>query len=86
MSTEETNIAKNAVQTQMMTPVSLRDYFAAAALQGELSGDWDRKFDSYAKDAYLFADAMLRAREPPQRKLPEPEGKSFLNKIFGGLK
>ena len=46
--------------------MSLRDYFAAAALQGMLShADDFRKFSpqSYAIDAYKYADAMLRARE-----------------------
>jgi hypothetical protein len=44
--------------------ISMRDYFAAAALQGSLAclgsgGDWD----DFAKDAYKYADAMLKARE-----------------------
>ena len=44
--------------------VSLRDYFAAAALQGSIAwvgsgGDWN----DFAMDAYKYADAMLKARE-----------------------
>jgi hypothetical protein len=44
--------------------MTLRDYFAAAALQGLLAdngggGSWD----SDAKNAYEAADAMIRARE-----------------------
>jgi len=44
--------------------MTLRDYFAAAALQGSIAcigsgGDWD----DFAKDAYKYADAMLKARE-----------------------
>ena len=44
--------------------MTLRDYFAAAALQGLLT-DPQREglCDDYAKHAYLCADAMLKARE-----------------------
>jgi len=43
--------------------MTLRDYFAAAALQGSIAcvgsgGDWN----DFAKDAYKYADAMLKAR------------------------
>ena len=44
--------------------MTLRDYFAAMALQGFLT---NRKraliFDSAAKAAYKYADAMLKARD-----------------------
>ena len=51
--------------------LSMRDYFAAAALQGMCCNgfqpctnntppQWD--FDGYASRAYLLADAMLKAR------------------------
>ena len=43
--------------------MTLRDYFAAAALHGILAnggGSWD---EHDAKHAYLCADAMLKARE-----------------------
>lgn len=46
--------------------MSLRDYFAGAALQGLLaSTDPSRHvtFESYAECAYHHADAMLKARE-----------------------
>ena len=44
--------------------MTLRDYFAAAALQGlvanpESSGKWD----DFARDAYSYADAMIKAKE-----------------------
>jgi hypothetical protein len=41
----------------------LRDYFAGQALAGMLA-DSERSggFSTYAKDAYSFADAMLRER------------------------
>lgn len=45
--------------------MTLRDYFAAKAMQsliaGESQGEWDD--DATAKGAYRIADAMLRARE-----------------------
>ncbi|WP_312227594.1 hypothetical protein [Pseudescherichia sp.] len=51
--------------------MSLRDYFAAKALQGWLSTYGDSRshpvfsgtVDTVAENAYLLADAMLRARE-----------------------
>lgn len=42
--------------------VTLRDYFAAAAVQAmDLTTQYT--FLEYAQDAYRFADAMLKARE-----------------------
>ena len=45
--------------------MSIRDYFAAAALQGLLisSPDADCGMKGYVMDAYQYADAMLKARE-----------------------
>ncbi len=47
--------------------MTLRDYFAASAMQGWLasygSNDGAPKADTTARMAYEFADAMLRARE-----------------------
>ena len=51
--------------------MTLRDYFAAAALQGNLAGQsidvgyYEGKdaWDKAAKDAYAVADAMLKAKE-----------------------
>ena len=51
--------------------MSLRDYFAAKALQGLLSdpdtGPEDENLDAFIKDAavasYQYADAMLEARK-----------------------
>lgn len=46
--------------------MTLRDYFAAKAMQGHLSeGGWkcdQFHFDDVAKGAYRFADAMIQAR------------------------
>jgi len=43
--------------------MSLRDYFAAAALQGLLVDGGGGSWDDDAKNAYRAADAMIRARE-----------------------
>ena len=46
--------------------MSLRDYFAAQAMQGitsTLSGTAPVLYDAIADDAYEIADAMLKARE-----------------------
>jgi hypothetical protein len=41
--------------------MSLRDYFAAAALQGLVQGEFER-FRHLATDAYMIADCMLAER------------------------
>ena len=50
--------------------MSLRDYFAAKAMQGLLAGlladRMDVKWQSIAVDAYRQADAMLEARDAAQ--------------------
>lgn len=44
--------------------MSLRDYFAAKAMQGFLSCDSTALcWDEVADEAYAIADAMLKARE-----------------------
>jgi hypothetical protein len=44
--------------------MTLRDYFAAKAMQTMLGWDNDHtNWDSYAKDAYTMADAMLKHRD-----------------------
>ena len=49
--------------------MSLRDYFAAKAMQGLLSGSGDEDgyvgydADALAEQVYVMADAMLKARE-----------------------
>jgi hypothetical protein len=43
--------------------MSLRDYFAAAALTGFLANQsLTGKYKCYASDAYMIADEMLKAR------------------------
>ena len=49
-----------------ITGMTLRDYFAAKAMQGitsTLSGTAPVLYDAIADDAYKIADAMLKARE-----------------------
>ena len=49
-----------------VTGMTLRDYFAAKAMQGitsTLSGTAPVLYDAIADDAYEIADAMLKARE-----------------------
>ena len=59
------------------TDVPLRDRFAMAALTGliayHIAGTEGWSVNSAAQDAYLFADAMLAARD---RALSEPDGKA----------
>jgi hypothetical protein len=43
--------------------MTIRDYFAAAALQGILADGGGASWDDDAKNAYAVADAMIRARE-----------------------
>ena len=53
--------AVNPIRHQGM---SLRDYFASKAMQGDLvSGVHPDNFDATAKRAYKMADAMLKARQ-----------------------
>lgn len=42
------------------TGMTLRDYFAAKAMQALAQGNY---FDATARHAYMIADAMLKARE-----------------------
>lgn len=44
--------------------MSLRDYFASQAINGMLEhAVADQRFDGLAMQAYLLADAMLKARD-----------------------
>ena len=50
--------------TQPQSGMTLRDYFAAAALKGMLSdSDGGGSGSEFAQAAYSCADAMLKARE-----------------------
>ena len=43
--------------------MTLRDYFAAKAMQGLLSSDVNAPLETFAKQSYKVADAMMKARE-----------------------
>jgi hypothetical protein len=50
--------------TRKFIGMTLRDYFAAAALQGNIAHpEVTGNRDDIARDAYKYADAMLKARE-----------------------
>jgi hypothetical protein len=54
--------------------MTLRDYFAAKAMQGILAHGYTRHIrveDLYACDAYVIADAMLKTRELAMLKARE---------------
>jgi hypothetical protein len=43
--------------------MTLRDYFAAKAMQGLLASEVNAPRHEFAAEAYAMADAMLKARE-----------------------
>lgn len=43
--------------------MTLRDYFAAQAMVGRLADGTDRDYASVAEEAYMYADAMLAAKD-----------------------
>jgi len=43
--------------------MSLRDFFAAAAMQGYLSQNNTQNWAEIASDSYSMVDAMMKARE-----------------------
>ena len=51
------------IDSEMEHGMTIRDYFAAAALQGILFIGGGASWDDDAKNAYKAADAMLKARE-----------------------
>jgi hypothetical protein len=58
---------KLAFPSELSSGMTLRDYFAAKALQAFLRNarpeDTDEPPSTWAQDAYTFADAMLEARD-----------------------
>ena len=58
--TYETWLSKHGGYANSMT---MRDYFAAKAMQGMLAASENYANDELANFAYLVADAMLKARE-----------------------
>ena len=49
--------------TPYKSGMTLRDYFAAKAMQGLLSSDVYAPIEKFAQQAYLMADEMMKARE-----------------------
>jgi hypothetical protein len=49
-----------------MNGMTLRDYFAAKAMQGLLASDVYAPIESFATRAYAMADAMMEARNAAQ--------------------
>ena len=54
--------AAATVTTFASSGMTLRDYFAAKAMQGLLAGTTTNDGLKIVKDAYALADAMLKAR------------------------
>ena len=53
-----------AESAKALAGMTLRDYFAAKAMQGEMSGPGPLQgVENIAARAYAIADAMLKARE-----------------------
>ena len=58
-----------SIRVEMASDATIRDYFAAKAMQGLLSNDQCKPFGmsasatDIAKKSYLMADEMLRARD-----------------------
>lgn len=65
MSTAGDDEAKYIAESaKALSGMTLRDYFAAKAMQGRLANpDWMASDERTAAEAYQMADAMLRARE-----------------------
>ncbi len=51
--------------TKQLLGISVRDYFAAKAMQGMVSAEFAGNVttDYWAEEAYKMADAMLKARQ-----------------------
>ena len=53
----------SGVDQYPQTGMTLRDYFAAKAMQGFLTGDYDLYAHEVVQRAYEMADAMMKAKE-----------------------
>ena len=56
-------MSRPAFPSEISSGMTLRDYFAAKAMQSFLSGDYDLYPHEAAQKAYELADAMLKARD-----------------------
>jgi hypothetical protein len=60
------NVQSNSdggVFSHIIVGMTLRDYFAAKAMQGLLASDIRAEKELFAEHAYKMADAMLKERE-----------------------
>ena len=55
-------VAKDKTGMMINMGMSTRDYFAAKAMQGFITGDYDVYPHEVAQKAYEIADEMLKAR------------------------
>ena len=63
ITTTNTKDSTEPKEKQIQLPVSLRDYFAAKAMQGMMVDVDKPNCDYIAETAYAIADAMLKARK-----------------------
>ena len=61
--TERIGVESGEVLTYQEEGMTLRDYFAAKALQGLISTEGAGSAERYAEISYRLADAMLKARD-----------------------
>ena len=61
--TERIGVESGEVLNYQEEGMTLRDYFAAKALQGLISTEGAGSAERYAEISYRLADAMLKARE-----------------------
>ncbi len=59
------NAFPNPHRTDMLG-MTLRDYFAAKAMQGLLASEVNAPLEAFATRAYEVADAMMEARDAAQ--------------------
>jgi hypothetical protein len=61
--TNEERFSNGSLKQEAQPGMTLRDYFAAKAMQGFISRGGHYECDFDAARAYAFADAMLKARQ-----------------------
>ena len=61
--TERIGVESGEVLTYQDEGMTLRDYFAAKALQGLISTEGAGSAERYAEISYKLADAMMKARD-----------------------
>ena len=59
----QAEVDRDGVMITHHSGMTLRDYFAAKAMQGLLAGTKTGNTSVLANDSYKMADAMLKARE-----------------------